>query len=73
MVGDDLILGSTKVLGSRLDREGDRAERLRLIFDTAPFDRSGTSPSAIREGREVSRWRHATPPAWPPTPDERRP
>ena len=26
-------------------------------FETAPFDRSGTSPSAIREGREVSRWR----------------
>jgi hypothetical protein len=29
-------------------------------FETAPFDRSGTSPSAIREGREVSRWRPAS-------------
>ena len=25
-------------------------------FETAPFDRSGTSPRAIREGQETSRW-----------------
>jgi hypothetical protein len=29
-------------------------------FETAPFDRSGTSPLAIRDQREVSRWRAAS-------------
>jgi hypothetical protein len=33
----------------------DEPARRQAHFDTAPFERSGASPSAIREGREVSR------------------
>jgi hypothetical protein len=44
---EDLLLGAQR----------DGAGRGMPHFETAPFDRSGTSPRAIREGREVSRWR----------------
>ena len=44
---EDLLLGEQR----------DGAGRGMPHFETAPFARSGPSPRAIREGREVSRWR----------------
>src|SRR5229473_2270111 len=34
------------------------------VFETAPFDRSGTSPRAIQEGPEPSRWHVRLQPVW---------